>query len=316
MRYLTSLISLVLLLSSCEDMQTVIDLELPPHQSKLVVNSSNKVDDKFKVYVSHSLDPLSNEDFEFHSDATVILFENQIAIDTLTFIDSSRFYKSNVRAELDISYSIQVNHPNYPLLNSKSLNAPPVTEIESVNHTTTSTSGNVTSFIELEFDDNVLEENFYLLKLVSYTHYLNENGEPQVISTPIYFESSDPSLTNGSNGFDEEYGRKVMFNDQLFNGQTKRIELSYDNYYYEEDLEFGVESESKIDSIEVNLSTLDFDYYTYHTTNRLQNNTSGGAIFGSEPVNVYNSFTNDDGSEDGYGLFSIISKDTFMLKLD
>ena len=51
MRYLTSIISLVLLLSSCEDMQTVIDLELPPHQSKLVVNSSNKVDDKFKVYV-------------------------------------------------------------------------------------------------------------------------------------------------------------------------------------------------------------------------------------------------------------------------
>ena len=107
-----------------------------------------------------------------------------------------------------------------------------------------------------------------------------------------------------------------MFNDQLFNGQTKRIELSYDNYYYEEDLEFGVRSKSKIDSIEVNLSTLDFDYYTYHTTNRLQNNTSGVAIFGSEPVNVYNSFTNDDGSEDGYGLFSIISKDTFMLKLD
>ena len=94
MRYLTSLISIVLLLSSCEDMQTVIDLELPPHQSKLVVNSSNQVDDKFKVYVSHSLDPLSNEDFEFHSDATVVLFENQIAIDTLTFIDSSRFYKS------------------------------------------------------------------------------------------------------------------------------------------------------------------------------------------------------------------------------
>ena len=118
-------------------------------ESKLVVNSSNKVDDKFKVYVSHSLDPLSNEDFEFHSDATVLLFENQIAIDTLTFIDSSKFYKSNVSAEFEKSYSIRVNHPDYPLLNSKSLNAPPVTEIETVNHTTTSTSGNVTSFIEI-----------------------------------------------------------------------------------------------------------------------------------------------------------------------
>lgn len=316
MKYLTSLISLVLLLSSCEDMQTVIDLELPPHQSKLVVNSSNKVDDKFNVYVSHSLDPLSNEDFEFHSDAIVILFENQMIIDTLSFIDSSRFYKSNVRVELDKSYSIQVYHTDYPLLNSKSLNAPPVTEIESVNHTITSTSGNVTSFIEIEFDDNILEENFYLIKLVSYTHYLNENGDPQVVSSPIYFESSDPSLTNGSNDFDEQYGRKVIFNDLLFNGQTKRIELSYDNYYYEEDLEFGAKPESKIDSIKVNLSTLDYDYYTYHTTNRLQNNTSGAAIFGSEPVNVYNSFTNDDGSEDGYGLFSIISKDTFMLRID
>ncbi len=317
MRFLTSLISVVLLFTSCEDMQTVIDLELPPHQSKLVVNSSNKIDDKFKVYVSHSLDPLSSESFEFHSDAVVTLFENEIYIDSLTYIDSSKLYKSNVVAEFDKSYSLRVFHADYPLLNSKPLSAPSITEIKSVNHTTTSTSGNVTSFIEIEFDDDVSEENFYLLKLVSYTHYLNENEEPQVVSSPIYFESSDPSLSNGSAGFDEEYGRNVMFNDQLFNGQTKRIELSYENYYYyEDDLEFGVGTESKIDSIKVSLSTLDYDYYTYHSSRISQNNTAGGAIFGSEPVNVYNSFTNDDGSENGYGLFSIISKDTFMIRID
>lgn len=315
MRQLTYLLLLIILLGSCENMQTVIDLELPPHEPKLVINSSNKIGDKFKVYVSHSIDPLSNNDFEFYSDASVVLLENGLAIDSLIFIDSSHFYKSNVLVENDKDYSLRVSHPNFPILNTKALRAPSATELKSVNHTTNTNIGESVSFIEIEFDDDPTEDNFYLLKLVAYSTYVYENGDSVSEILPIYFESSDPSLSNGSEGFDGGVGRNVIFNDQLFNGQNKRIEISYSNYFYQDEYSDD-ELDSKFDSIMVNLSTLDYDFYTYHTTRTLQNNTSEGAIFGSEPVNVYNSFTNDDGSEDAYGLFSIISKDTFMIDVD
>lgn len=312
MKNLTYLIFAFLILTSCENMQTVIDLELPPHEPKLVINSSNKIGDKFKVYVSHSIDPLSNKDFEFYSDASVVLLENGLAIDSLIFIDSSHFYKSNVLAENDKDYSLRVSHPNFPIFNTKALTAPVATEIKSVNLSTNNTNESGKSFIEIEFDDDPTEENFYLLKLVAYSTYVNENGDSVSEILPIYFESSDPSISNGAL---ENVQNKIIFNDQLFNGQNKRIELSYSNYFYQDEYSDD-ELDSKFDSIMVNLSTLDYDFYTYHTTRTLQNNTSEGAIFGSEPVNVYNSFINDDGSEDAYGLFSIISKDTFMIDVD
>lgn len=306
MKNLTYLIFAFLILTSCENMQTVIDLELPPHEPKLVINSSNKIGDKFKVYVSHSIDPLSNNDFEFYSDASVVLLENGLAIDSLIFIDSSHFYKSNVLAENDKDYSLRVSHPNYPILNTKALTAPVATEIKSVNLRTSNTNESGKSFIEIEFDDDPVKDNYYLLKLVAYSSYFDEEtNQEQVINTPLYFESTDPSISNGAL---ENVQNKIIFNDQLFNGQNKRLEVSFNNYY--EDMD------SKFDSISVNLSTLDYDFYTYHTSRTLQNNTSEGAIFGSEPVNVYNSFINDDGSEDAYGLFSIISKDTFMIDVD
>ena len=59
--YITILVSFI----SCEDLQTVVDVNLPPHEPKLVVNSVNEVGEKWKAYVSVSQAPLSNNDFVF-----------------------------------------------------------------------------------------------------------------------------------------------------------------------------------------------------------------------------------------------------------
>ena len=50
---------------SCDTLQTVIDVDLPPHEPKLVVNSVNEVGEKWKAYVSVSQAPLSTNDFVF-----------------------------------------------------------------------------------------------------------------------------------------------------------------------------------------------------------------------------------------------------------
>ena len=55
--------SIIIIISfvSCENLQTVIDVDLPPHEPKLVVNSVNEVGEKWKAYVSVSQAPLSNQ---------------------------------------------------------------------------------------------------------------------------------------------------------------------------------------------------------------------------------------------------------------
>ena len=299
------LVTVVLTLSSC--LETVIDLELPPHEPKLVVNSSNFVGQHFKVYVSHSLDPLSTSNFEFYSDATVTLFENGLVIDTLEFIDTSSFYQSNVMVEETKTYALQVNHPNYPVLNTKQISSPMTANIKSATHFGTPISGGSNSYIEFQFDDSS-EPNYYMLKLKAFSSYEGELGEIITDSYAIGFSSSDPSLENGTLGFEDDFENfKVLFDDQLFNGQTKSIELTYENFFSE------YEDDYKIDSIKLVFSTIDYDFFNYHSSRILQNNTEGGAIFGTEPVNVYNSFMKADGTISAYGLFSVNSKDTYLI---
>jgi hypothetical protein len=307
MKNITYLYIAFLILNSCENMQTVIDLELPPHESKLVINSSNLIGSPFKVFVSHSIDPLSNQKFEFYSDAQVVLYQNLQAIDTLVFVDSLGCYRSHQIPQQGTAYALSVSHHKHKTVKSKSILAPNVIEITTVTHTKPDVNETNISNIEFCISDPI-EANFYLLKLSAYYSFINENGQKMVENQSLYYNTSDPSITNGIQEFDETYSNSVLFDDQLFNGQKKSFELSYENYYQNDDTD-----SLKMDSIKISLHSLDYDYFNYHQSRILQNNTEGGAIFGSEPVNVYNSYTNEDGTEDAYGLFSIVSKDTFMI---
>lgn len=311
MKKLSLFFGLAILMTSCDKMQTVIDIDLPPHDSKLVINSSNQLGKPFKVYISHSLDPLSNDHFEFYSDASVILFSNNVAIDTLVYIDSSYVYQSDVKAQMSTSYSLQANHPKHSIVNSKSISAPMPVEILSAIHSISAAQSVNLNSIEFAFDDPI-GSNYYLLKLKAFYSYENDLSETITESYGLSFDSSDPSISNGSFEFDGEFSsKKVLFDDVLFDGQTKQLKLDYETYsHYDQDFR----EDSKIDSISVMLFSVDYDYFQYHKTRILQNKTGGGAIFGTEPVNVYNSFANDDGTISAYGLFSMYSLDTMIVK--
>lgn len=308
---LISTFSIILLLASCDDLQTVIDIDLPPHESKLVINSSNQLGKPFRAYVSHSIDPLSNDNFEFYSDASVVLFENDILIDTLVFVDSAYFYHSTVFVERNKTYAIKANHASHSVVKSKNISAPDPIEINTATLITSSSPNGVNS-LEFSFNDPI-GANYYLLKLKAFFSYEDFDGEIQTDSYGLGFDSSDPSINNGSFEFDDEFSaKKVLFDDVLFNGQTKSLQLDFNSFFgYNDDVD---RDDSKMDSISVVLYSVDYDYFQYHKTRIQQKQTGGGAIFGTEPVNVYNSFDNDDGSIPAYGLFSIHSRDTLILK--
>ena len=64
-----------LFLVSC-DMQTVINLEIPPHESVLVINGLLDTDNNVQLVVTHSVGAFSDETPSFIYDADVILYKD------------------------------------------------------------------------------------------------------------------------------------------------------------------------------------------------------------------------------------------------
>lgn len=271
-------------------MSLTVDLDLPTHDPKLVVNAVLEAgDDLSKVYVSHSLNPVSLNQFSQIDDAVVVLKENNIIIDELTYqldpnsdSDSAFYYVTDVVMEENKSYQIELTHPDYPTATAQEI-IPSPTIIQSAE--LGAVSDNVRS-LQFSINDPVEVNNYYLLRI----KYIGEKGK----WNGLWFESNEPAF-EGNQAWDQEYdGRKVLFNDQLFDGANKSFSL---------DVEFWEE----MDSIKIILYTASEAYYNYHQSRRLQNQGEGSAILGSEPVVVYNNI------ENGFGIFASRSKDTFII---
>jgi hypothetical protein len=103
---------------SCDNMQTIVDVDLPKHEPQLVVNSVNTVGEKWKAYVSVSQAPLSANDFVFLSDATVLLLEGENIVDTLVYNASKSRYESDLIVQQGTNFEIRVSHPMYETVSS------------------------------------------------------------------------------------------------------------------------------------------------------------------------------------------------------
>ena len=288
--------------TSCENMQTVIDVDLPKHEPKLVVNSVNTVGEKWKAYVSISQAPLSTDNFVFLSDATVFLVDGESIIDTLVYNNSKHRYESDLIVQQGTNFEIRVSHPMYETISSGLYSFERI-NIKSVEELQNSTNDNVS--LKFTFDDPQSVNNYYMINLKGY--FSEQDNETDSIweayyaeKEKIYFDSDDPSLNQG-----QESRGKVLFNDVLFDGTTKEINLFISNYFVSED--------EGADSIVLNLWSIDYAFYQYFTTKTIQSNTGNNPIFSSEPVNVYNSFLDENGEINGYGIFAVSSKDSVII---
>ena len=118
MKRFINVIIIALLLVSCENLQTIVDVDLPTYEPKLVVNSINKVGKKWTAYVSVSQAPLSNSEFDFLSDAIVLLIDNENIIDTLTYNNSKNRYESSLVVQQGTNFEMRISHPMYNTLNA------------------------------------------------------------------------------------------------------------------------------------------------------------------------------------------------------
>ncbi|MDX5320358.1 MAG: DUF4249 domain-containing protein [Bacteroidota bacterium] len=207
----------VMLWMACE---REVNLTPPLYQSKLVVNGLLSNEDEIRVMVSTSVTALSNQSPQILEDAQVEIWEDGNSLGLGQFDVFDKNFAWPVVPQSGKSYRIRVVHPNYPPVD-ETLIMPSSKAISSVVYEDSvgiDTSGGTLAAITVIINDPGDEENHYRLRFEYYSLVV-----PGFI--PFSFLSNDAVLRNPAT-IKEDDGSYV-FNDQLFNGSTRNIRITF-----------------------------------------------------------------------------------------
>ena len=280
---------------SCEKIITFEGEDIVP---KLVINSIFESDSVFKVHVSNSKSIVGNGSITNIIDASVLIKNtNGNVIDSLTY-QNNGFYIGQQYPVQNTTYKLEVNHPNYNSVNSSN-EIPDSISINYIDTNTVLTNG----FDELEerieltisFDDPIGIQNFYLVESyitgpfrymydfdTTWSSYDTTLQVEMILTDEVFQNNGNPKQNSG------------IFNDLLFNGQTKLLNLEIDkqNEVYAD----GKEIIIKTENIKFYLHNISQDYYYYLTSLELYNDRSGNPF--AQPVQVFSNI------ENGFGIFA------------
>ena len=292
---------------SCGELETVIDIDIPNHESVLVLNGRLDTDTNVQVLVSSSVGAFDNSNPSMVNDANVILFENGVEIETLTldtdntyemylnngnwrndtYIDMN-YYVSNYVPKQDKTYKIEVKHPNFNNIDASTY-IPDDMFIYNLVIDSTSNSDKIN--FEFSFDDEANIENYYSISLkvscskvfedeYGYFDEYNYGGRVEMNSNDPSFPSNSFDFLDGGYRFQ---GERAVFNDALFNGQEKRISVDV----LTEEFKY-----SQCDTIKFIFSTFSNDSYRYYNSLSEQRVSGELDIFGGEVVPVFTNINN------------------------
>lgn len=282
---------MVMLLTSCE---LVVDVDLPEFKPSLVINSVIHPDTTFIIDLSTNRSILdSNYDFPRVSGATLYLHEDG----TLkgTFSESNDFpgrYTFDTYPSPGATYKIVAEKSGLPTAEAQAVipTRETVVEIREISNRNDVSNMRI---IKLAYSiDDSEGEDFYETRLYWISHYYEHHydeekdslikGEmkKQLIDLHYSFLSADINEFEGTNPY-------YFFDDELFDGQKKRITIEFED----------PSSQWDTDTMEYRLHVrkLSKDYYQYLITSNLQKDSGGDGF--SEPVQVYSNIKN------GYGIF-------------
>ena len=289
------------LIVSC-DMETVIDLDILPHEPVLVLNGLLDTDTNAQLVVSHSVGAFSDLVPAFIDNANVVLYKDNDSVCSLLpdmteqvyvyYMDSDYntdslpmyYYKSDYTPEKDATYTVEVNHSDYPSISAETFIPDDITVYNIVVDTTSHEDKVGLTF---SFDDNANQQNYYRLKVFSscIKEWEGEYGDNQQwgYRGDAYMMSNDPSFPGDIpwEGY-TFFGHRVVFSDALFNGQQKTITLDVQSEF-----KYG-----ECDTVIIRFSTFSDDTYSYY--NSLGDHSEKGelGLFGGEVIPVYSNVEN------------------------
>jgi hypothetical protein len=300
MKKIFSIVFLMIVLASCEKTVTV---EIPQRNPRLVINAWMEKGAVIEAMIGKSrnvLQPLDqtgswNESYVVKN-AVPVVYENNIAIDTLVY-QSSTFKYISVRNKIvrdGYHYTIRVSAPGFTAAESSTV-VPSQSVIAGVsrvrNARSTSNSGTQDE-VTIKLDDPAGESNFYLLQFFP-ANYASGTGYPiYCVSTTdkdleAIGDNADPFSTE--NCFD---GGSLLMKDVNFNGRQKTLRFYINSY----DLNDIILPGGGTARPYVRVHRITEDYFKYVKSYNVYYNASDNPF--AEPSNVFSNVKN------GYGIFS------------
>lgn len=277
---------------SCEK---VIPFEGDVNTPKLVINSVFESDSTFKVHVSSSRSVIDTSSFQNIDDAIVAIKDaDGNIIETLDNVLYG-FYTGQAYPEENQTYVLEVNHTNYANITASDSLPSPIT-INSVDTSTIIDPINGDRMqISMNFDDPENTQNYYLIETYSVNEYLVikdlDTTEYELDTAKQYMVLTDEVFQNGGSPWRDQ----GLFNDLLFNGQNKTLELEIPNNNWSGN-EDGYSWSYKTLTLRLYLHNISISYYYYRTSLELFENASGNPF--AQPVQVFSNV------ENGFGVFA------------
>jgi hypothetical protein len=307
LRYKTVLAFFSLLFISCHETELKIDLPAP--KPKLVVYSTftpftpPKVK-SFSVSVSQNGEVFDTLKIDQISDAKVSLYIDGLFCQIMKF-DKKYGYRADFFPKAGVEYSISVEKQGFETVTAKGTipEKVPIKSCELIPFAGMGEDGWAFSQLSVTIDDPADQINYYEIMVLGYQdendkYMLTTNDK--VITSESYYPS--PIL------MDANRPRRLLFSDKQINGQTHKVEMTFDSH------QSLIRGKLYITPHLIFLSfrSVSEAYYRYYTTVFKQaNSRRGDLLFGiAEPSPVYTNIQN------GYGVFAGYYEDNRSFLVD
>lgn len=292
MKYFVSIVILFFFFSACE---RPTEIEIPPHEPKIVAESLRGQNELIHARISRTrsvTDPrpdFGQPDPYLITNATVSLYENNTLIETLQYDANDEEYKAVIATVVPgKTYKLIAKANGLP--DAEAISATPSqTPINSLVFTPNARNdrdGNPLDEIKIVFTDNSATEDYYLIRIWDANHFQSyycvttndKDVEKLVYEDPLY---PDDCL----------YPDRLLIADKNFNGTTKTL-----TFYMSSGLLNPVITPGNIRRATVDLLHINFDYYKYIKSLNSYENAYENPF--AEPVNLHSNVKN------GHGLFT------------
>lgn len=264
-------------LMACEK---TIDFELPVEEPQLAVSSKIIASDSIYAAVSISSPALSGSP-RFADDATVVLYEDGVVIDTLdvnnNVINGNNvpLYTASYPFVNERTYTLKVSKANFESVQGSCIVPSPAVMDKAEYFSET-------RVIKATIDDQPGKGDIYKIEITlkgdQYSRGFTSND-----LTMEFYEGYSDFLDLDTEG---SYGTRAYIRDELFDGGQRDFELTY--------YDFDGGGGQNFDTLFLKITTLSIDQYEFEKT--LDLGAFGGESPFAEPITIYSNMSNGKGN--------------------
>ena len=298
---ITHFILAFIIFGLCASCDTVVELDVPREESRLVVNSFFGPDTTFAMLLSQSEFILDEQDFEAISGASATILDEDG--DTLGTLEEQEpgFYTSNIKPQPGETYRLEVSKRGYETVRAENqipADSARINNIEIRRFDDHSTALRLSIWI-----DDPPGSDYYELYGLSKTVLYNESDTLRSTDN-LHFNTDDPIFGDFDRDNEVVRGSYLLFDDALFDGNTRKITLTTSFRY--SSCSPSSECEAETD-VTLYLRKTSEAYYRYKETSKLQDDLSANPF--AEPVPVFNNI------ENGFGIFAGYNVSAYPLEV-